>query len=294
MKRACLLVLPLLALCARAEDDPSPARAAIEAEFEEMAKGGEEKRLEAADRLARIDPFPAELLAEDLDSDDLRRRTCALLAFEYAGAASKPAVPAIAALLSARDYALRIGAIGALRACGDAATAAIPELLKAMMSRDPHTASGAAELLLCGMGNAGRDALKAAIAAPDAAASAKAMEELTRASNYYKPGPWALLAEVVAGEKDVWKRLSAAKNAALCRYPAGADAIVPALTKALLDDEDSAVRAACAASLPEPASQNIDLRESAVVALEASAKEDPDEGVRAAAGEALRMLRRGR
>lgn len=294
MKRASLLLLPLLALRAAAEDEPTPARAAIEAELEEMAKGGNDKRAEAADRLARMDPFPAELLAEVLDSDDLSRKTCVLLAFEYAGPASRPAVPAIAALLSARDYALRTGALAALRACGPDAAAAAPELLKAMMSRDPHTDTGAAELLLCGMGDAGRDALKAAIADPDAAAAAKAMEALGRAFHLYRPGPWALLAEVLASEKDVWKRLSAAKNAALCRYPAGADAIVPALMKALLEDEDSAVRAACAASLPEPASQNFDLREMATVALEASAKEDPDEGVRAAAGEALRMLRRGR
>ncbi len=285
MTRFALLLLPFLALRAAADD--GPARAAIEAEFEEMAKGGEEKRLEAADRLARMDPFPAEELAADLQSGDLRRRTCALLAFQYAGPASKPAVPAIAALLSAGDYSLRSGALAALRACGPDAAAAIPQLIERMLSKDPINAGDSAELLLCGLGDAGRDALKAAISDPEPAASAKAMIALADGCRLNATGPWVLLAEVIAKEKDVWKRLSVAKNAALCHSTLGADALVPTLVKSLLEDEDSAVRAACAASLPGPASENLDLRERAAAALEASSKEDPDEGVRKAALEAL-------
>ena len=292
MKIAALCLLPLLALRAAAGDDEaSPEMAAILAEFDEMTKGGQGKA-EAADRIARMNPFPAEMLSGYLvETKDLRYRECIVLACEYAGAASKPAVPALAQMMFVPDFVLRTGALAALRACGPDAAAAIPSLLKVMMSKDHVLRGGAAELLLCGMGDAGRDGLKAAISDPDAVASAKAMTALAEALNFYKAGPWALLAEVVAKEKDVWKRLSAAKNARLCRYEPGADAIVPVLCKSLLEDEDSAVRAACAASLPEPASKNPDLREIALEALEASIKEDTDEGVRQASAEAARQLR---
>ncbi|MEK7468745.1 MAG: hypothetical protein AAB074_15145 [Planctomycetota bacterium] len=290
MKAALCCLLPLLALRAAAEDGPSPEMAAIQAEFDEMTKGGQGKA-EAADRIARMNPFPGEILSGFLvESKDLRYRECIVMACEYAGAASKPAVPALAQVMFVPDFVLRTGALAALRACGPDAAAAIPSLLK-VLSSDKVLRGGAAELLLCGMGDAGRDALKAAISDPDPAVAAKAMTALSDALNFNRAGPWALLAEVIAGEKDVWRRLSAAKNARLCRYEPGADALVPVLCKSLLDDEDPAVRAACAASLPEPASRNPDLREMALEALEASVKEDADEGVQAASAAAARQLR---
>ncbi|KAF0243499.1 MAG: HEAT domain containing [Planctomycetota bacterium] len=288
MKGALLCLLPLLALRAAAEDEASPEMAAIQAEFDEMMKGGEDKRQEAADRIARMDPFPASALAGYLESRNKRYRHCAILAFEYAGAASKSAVTGLALLMFEPDFHIRTGALAALRAIGPDAAAAIPSLMKVMLSKDTIMRGGAAELLLYGMGDAGRDALKAAISGPE---SATVMLGLTDALSFYRAGPWALLAEVLSKEKDVWKRLAAAKNGRLCRYEPGADAIVPVLARSLLEDEDAAVRAACAASLAEPAALNPDLRELALTALEASAREDPDEGVKKAAEAAAKKLR---
>jgi hypothetical protein len=288
--RLALCLLPLLALRAAADGDSSPEMAAIQAEFDEMTKGGQGKA-EAADRIARMTPFPAEILSGFLvETKELRYRECIVLACEYAGAASKPAVLAVAQMLFVPDFVLKTGAMAALRACGPDAIAAAPALLKVMMSNDKILTGSAAELLLYGMGDAGREALKSAISDPDEQAATKAMESLARSINFYRAGPWALLAEVIAKEKDPLKRLSAARNAHLCTYEPGADALVPALCTALLEDEDPAVRAACAVSLPEPASQNPDLREMAVESLEASAKEDGDERVKAASAEAAKAL----
>lgn len=286
MKR--LLLAGAFAVAAFAEDRPSPERAAVAAEMEEVLGGGGVG--EAADRLARMDPFPAEIVAESVDALDRRERLAALAACEQAGPAAKAAVPALAEALGDYSGEIRTGALAALRACGPEAEAAIPVLLNRVRSADPLTNSGAAEILLFGMGRAGRDAVRAAMTDPDAAASAKVTTAFQRVLHGSAAAPWILLAEALAGEKDVWRRLSAAKNATHCRSAAGADSLLPALVSALLEDPDAAVRAAAAASLPELARLGADFRERAREALAASAMEDPDEGVKRAAAEAGRKI----